>query len=87
MLPGTPRDFVDTISSFKSRSLKLGGKSPSDAFERAYDVGKLWGIEQELWDRTWADLSGGESQRIALAVAVGLDAAEILLLDGKGNFF
>ncbi|EIN07344.1 P-loop containing nucleoside triphosphate hydrolase protein [Punctularia strigosozonata HHB-11173 SS5] len=59
MLPGTPRDFVNTISSF----------------------GKAWGIEKELWDRSWTELSGGESQRIVLAVAVGLDAAEVLLLD------
>jgi alpha-D-ribose 1-methylphosphonate 5-triphosphate synthase subunit PhnL len=42
----------------------------------------MWGIEKVLWDRAWADLSGGEAQRINLAIAVGLDVAEILLLDG-----
>lgn len=50
--------------------------------EKAVDVGKAWGIDEELWDRTWGDLSGGEAQRIALAAAVGLGQAEILLLDG-----
>ena len=46
-------------------------------------VGETWGIDKELWDRNWSNLSGGESQRIALASAVGLGTAEILLLDGK----
>ena len=46
-------------------------------------VGKEWGIEEELWDRTWSNLSGGESQRIALATALGMKSAEVLLLDGS----
>ncbi|KAJ2972360.1 hypothetical protein NUW54_g12286 [Trametes sanguinea] len=40
-----------------------------------------WGIQRELWDRSWANLSGGEAQRIVLAIAVSLDTAEVLLLD------
>ena len=46
-------------------------------------VGKEWGIEEELWDRTWSNLSGGESQRIALATALGMKSAEVLLVDGS----
>ena len=46
-------------------------------------LAKEWGIEDELWDRSWGNLSGGEAQRLSLAVAVGLGNAEILLLDGK----
>lgn len=34
-----------------------------------------------LWTRDWATLSGGEGQRIALAIAVGIGGAEIILLD------
>ena len=41
-----------------------------------------WGIAEETWDREFSSLSGGEAQRIALAVAVGLGGAEILILDG-----
>lgn len=47
------------------------------------EVASAWGIDEELWDRDWSNLSGGEAQRIALAIAVGLNAAEILLLDGE----
>lgn len=50
---------------------------------KAIEVGKAWGIDEELWDRNWGDLSGGEAQRLALATAVGLQQAEILLLDGE----
>lgn len=49
---------------------------------KPFEVGNAWGIDEELWDRNWGNLSGGESQRIALAAAVGLGNAEILLLDG-----
>jgi ABC-type dipeptide/oligopeptide/nickel transport system ATPase subunit len=46
-------------------------------------VAKVWGVDEELWDRDWSNLSGGEAQRVAMAVAVGLNAAEVLLLDGR----
>jgi len=49
---------------------------------RVMDVAEQWGFSEELWDRSWSNLSGGESQRIALAIAVGLNGAEVLLLDG-----
>ena len=33
--------------------------------------------------QTWSTLSGGEAQRIALAIAVGIGGAEVVLLDGR----
>lgn len=48
-------------------------------------VAEEWGIDEELWDRPWTSLSGGESQRIALAVAIGLPGSEVLLLDGTSR--
>ena len=102
LLPGTPRDFLNTISKFSSRNPKGGMSgwfsfgqnkqnddrdhatetSGPDAAHTPIEVGKAWGIDEELWDRSWGNLSGGESQRIALAAAVGLGNAEVLLLDG-----
>jgi ABC-type dipeptide/oligopeptide/nickel transport system ATPase subunit len=52
-------------------------------FKRPLEVAQTLGIDAELWDRNWSDLSGGESQRVSLAIAVGLNAAEVLLLDGQ----
>ncbi|KAG1782536.1 P-loop containing nucleoside triphosphate hydrolase protein [Suillus placidus] len=76
LLPGTPRDFMATVTSFQSR------KSTSESdLALAMDISKGWGVEEELWDRNWTSLSGGEAQRIALAAAMGLNTAEVLLLD------
>ncbi|KAF8844939.1 P-loop containing nucleoside triphosphate hydrolase protein [Paxillus ammoniavirescens] len=80
LLPGTPREFLATVSSFNSRKVP---RSVSDGSGLTYpiEIAKAWGIDEELWDRNWSNLSGGESQRIALATAVGLNTAEVLLLD------
>ncbi|KAG2144927.1 P-loop containing nucleoside triphosphate hydrolase protein [Suillus cothurnatus] len=76
LLPGTPREFMATVTSFQSRR----STSESD-LALAMNISKGWGIDEELWDRSWTSLSGGEAQRIALAAAMGLNTAEVLLLD------
>ncbi|TFK54854.1 P-loop containing nucleoside triphosphate hydrolase protein [Heliocybe sulcata] len=87
LLPGTPKDFFNTISSFSSRDpknsrlSKKGDRNVVPDFNQAIEVGRSFGLDDELWDREWGSLSGGESQRMVLAVAIGLDAAEVLLLD------
>ena len=53
-----------------------------------YELAKKWDVPRELWNRGWGDLSGGESQRIALACALGRGnglggGGEIVLLDGE----
>jgi len=84
LLPGTPRDFLTVVLSFNSRSKSVKSEhNPISIInmERPIEVAKAWGIDEELWDRNWPNLSGGEAQRVAMAIAVGLNAAEILLLD------
>ncbi len=78
ILPGTPRDFVTKILSLTARS-----DEPMSSSQNIIDLGAAWSLDHNLWDREWANLSGGESQRIALAVALGLNTAEVLLLDGQ----
>ncbi|THH31133.1 hypothetical protein EUX98_g3040 [Antrodiella citrinella] len=89
LLPGTPRDFVNTILAFKSLNPKSHHNKgnehrpdgPSDPVNDSIFIAQDWGIDEDLWDRNWSNLSGGESQRIALSIAVGLKTADILLLD------
>lgn len=56
-----------------------GGKGRLDP----YRIAEEWGIERTMWARDWSTLSGGEGQRIALAIAIGLGGADVVLLDGE----
>lgn len=78
LLPGTPHDFLLAITSLAARK----GSSSQTDLNRVIDIAEGWGIDSQLWDRGWSTLSGGEAQRIALAIAIGLNTAEVLLLDG-----
>lgn len=97
ILPGSPKDFLRTVSSFASRNTdakKSNDENDSSVtpgfnqcFQRASDLARHWGIEPYLWTRDWSTLSGGEAQRVALALAIGLGGAEIVLLDGRSFAF
>ena len=83
--PGTPKDFVTEHSSYHAHKVRISSRSDikESAFEYAREIAAEWGVDSGLWERPWTTLSGGEAQRVALAVAVGLDCAEVLLLDGE----
>jgi len=71
------------VTELKSHKDYRNDKSaPHVVLRKAKDIGGRWGVDEQLWDRDWSNLSGGEAQRIALAVALAIDTAEILLLDG-----
>ncbi|CAE6428049.1 unnamed protein product, partial [Rhizoctonia solani] len=53
------------------------GSGPQDPFQ----IAKEWGLADDVWDRGWVTLSGGEAQRVLLAIAAGLRGTEVLLLD------
>ncbi|BEJ10946.1 hypothetical protein CspHIS471_0103680 [Cutaneotrichosporon sp. HIS471] len=82
LLPGTPLQFLDKVKEFSARKtrceeMKKEGRASPDPVAMAEE----WGIQRILWGRDWGTLSGGESQRIALAIALGLAGADVLLLD------
>lgn len=87
LLPLTPKDFVFAVMSFAARKRhnRESGLAPegrSDVWmDRPLEVGARFGIDESLWTRNWAELSGGEGQRIMMAIGVALGTAEVLLLD------
>lgn len=92
LLPLTPQDFVYTILSFYSRrhpgipngsnKNELSKEEIERRTEAPMNVGDAIGVGRELWTRSWTELSGGEAQRVILAIASSLGTAEILLFDG-----
>ena len=51
--------------------------------EHPLEVGSQFGVDPKLWNSNWAELSGGEGQRIMMAIGIALGTAEVLLLDGE----
>lgn len=78
--PGTPRDFIDRITSFRSRRRDSGSLSHDEMMVLCRDFLTSWGMEASSLEKSWSMLSGGEAQRIIVAIALA-SHPRVLLLD------
>ncbi|KAI8885854.1 P-loop containing nucleoside triphosphate hydrolase protein [Backusella circina FSU 941] len=70
--PGTPLDFFNMVRKYASQK----DRQVDDPVK----IGNEWNLSEAHFTEKWSNLSGGEIQRAALAIAVSL-RPDVLLLD------
>jgi ABC-type iron transport system FetAB ATPase subunit len=83
-IAGTPRDFYNEVKSYRShRQSKQNVHDTQQQLKLSttlMDIAKEWDLPLKTWDQPWNDISGGEAQRLSLAIALSL-RPKLLLLD------
>ncbi|KAI7854948.1 P-loop containing nucleoside triphosphate hydrolase protein, partial [Circinella umbellata] len=71
--PGSPLDLFNIVKRFSSQKVK---KDIGDPIQ----IGMQWNLSESHFTEKWSNLSGGEMQRCALAIAICFKP-DVLLLD------
>jgi len=79
-LDGTPMTFYEEVKSYQTQKRKEITSQTGKQSPLPQEIGKDWNLPPDLFHQNWNTLSGGESQRIHLAIALSLQP-DILLLD------
>jgi putative ABC transport system permease protein len=80
-IPGTPSDLLKKIASFQVWKREDSTAPPyADMKATTRELIKNWGMKASLLDSEWKSLSGGESQRTLVALALA-SRPKVIMLD------
>eukprot|EP00977_Amphora_coffeiformis_P005321 scaffold1139_cov174-Amphora_coffeaeformis.AAC.6 len=80
-IPGTPADFLQRVARFSAWRQVQGRDELISAWSAAAKaLLNEWGLESQAMNKNWSKLSGGEAQRVYLAIAVAT-RPDVLLMD------
>ncbi|GBG26772.1 ABC transporter ATP-binding protein [Hondaea fermentalgiana] len=78
--PGTPTDFAAQISSLNVAKSTSGVPTADEVIAETRQLISAWGMSRSSVDKEWKELSGGEAQRVIVALAIA-SKPQVLLLD------
>jgi ABC-type iron transport system FetAB ATPase subunit len=79
--PGSPKSLLQRIASFQVwKGEKVDSPSLSQMEVDVEELIQDWGLSSRLLDSDWKTLSGGESQRLLLAISLA-SRPKVILLD------